>query len=343
MTAAISLYEILTKNGHEVSHVIVGKSNRRVLPSFFKKQIHAPITQLESPNFVTDKNMRSVNILKTLTVSLWKYRAFLKGINQINQIVKQDKPDTIINFYDFLGGLFFMLKKTTVKHVVIAHQFLLNHRDFEFPKGRFYDKASLLYWNRLVGYKSSKILAVSFREMEDELEKKIHIVPPLLRDGIKRQSISSENYFLVYLLNYGYYVDVLKFHEHHPEIPVHCFWDKKDEENELKIDDTLTFHRLDGGKFIQKMAGCRGYLTTAGVESVCEAMYMGKPVLMIPVEGHYEQVCNALDAKKSGAGISSSVFNLEILLDYLPHHKDVGEDFRDWCKRAPEIFIKILT
>lgn len=62
------------------------------------------------------------------------------------------------------------------------------------------------------------------------------------------------------------------------------------------MDDTLTFHRLDDVKFLKMMAGCRAYATTAGFESVCEALYMGKPCMLIPA--HVEQECNAVDAER---------------------------------------------
>ncbi|WP_369682453.1 hypothetical protein [Hoylesella buccalis] len=48
------------------------------------------------------------------------------------------------------------------------------------------------------------------------------------------------------------------------------------------------------------MANCKAYATTGGFESVCEAMYMGKPAMMIPV--HVEQECNAHEAMLEGAG-----------------------------------------
>ena len=47
------------------------------------------------------------------------------------------------------------------------------------------------------------------------------------------------------------------------------------------MDDTLSFHQLDDVKFLRYMAGCKAYATTAGFESVCEAMYLGKPLLMV--------------------------------------------------------------
>ena len=343
MTQAISLYHILTANGHEVSHVIVGKSKRRVIPKFFLEQINSTVTQLESPNFVTDKNNRSVNVFRTITVNLRKYRTFLDSIQKIDQITRNEQPDVIINFYDFLGGLFFLFKRPKIKHIALAHQFLLNHSEFEFPKGRFYDKSSLLYGNRLAGYGAEKILGLSFQPMKDEPGKKLSVVPPLLREEIKKQKPTTGDHFLIYMVNHGYSNEVRAFHKKYPEVPIHCFWDKKDEPEELKVDENLTFHQLDDRKFIDYMASCKGYLTTAGFESVCEAMYLGKPVLMVPVEGHYEQACNALDAKKAGAGVSSKIFDLEILLDYLPNHKDVGDDFRKWCHSTSETFLSILT
>jgi uncharacterized protein (TIGR00661 family) len=343
MTQAISLFQILIENGHEVSHVIVGKSKRRELPKFFLDQIKAPITQLESPNFVTDKNNRSVSVFKTLITNLGKYRTFLSSINEIDGIVKAEKPDAVVNFYDFLSGLYFMLKRPQVKHIALAHQFLLNHSEFEFPKGRFYDKASLLSGNKLAAYRADKILALSFQHMKDEPKKKLYVMPPLLREKVKIQPTSSKPHFLVYMVNHGYSKEVREFHKRYPEIPIHCFWDKKDEPTELKIDENLTFHQLDDEKFIQLMASCRGYLTTAGFESVCEAMYLGKPVLMVPVEGHYEQACNALDAQKAGAGVSSSIFDPEVLLVYLPKHKDVGDEFRNWCDSTKSVFLSHIS
>ncbi len=343
MTQAISLFNILTQAGHEVSHLIVGKSKRRELPSFFQEKISCPITRLESPNFVTDKKQKSVSFRRTLFTNLRKISTFIASVNQIDRIVKEEKPDAIINFYDFLSGLYFLLKSPKVKHIAVAHQFLLNHSTFEFPKGRIYDKQSILLGNRLASFKADTIVCLSFQHYENELNKKLIVTPPLLRDEIKEQKITSKDHFLIYMVNHGYAAQVETFHKKHPDIPLHCFWDKPDVPIELVIDDTLTFHQLDDNKFIRLMASCKGYLTTAGFESVCEAMYMGKPVLMVPVEGHYEQACNALDATKAGAGVSSDFFDLEVLLDYLPTHRNVKEEFKTWCESSSEVFLKNLT
>ena len=55
------------------------------------------------------------------------------------------------------------------------------------------------------------------------------------------------------------------------------------------------------------MAYC-AYATTAGLNLFGEAMYLGKPVLMVPA--HIEQDCNVHDAAMAGAGIVSDSFDL---------------------------------
>ena len=104
-------------------------------------------------------------------------------------------------------------------------------------------------------------------------------------------------------LNSGFADSVEEFHTIYPEVPLRFFWDKADADEVTRIDETLSFYQIDDVKFLNGMAGCRAYATTAGFESICEAMYLGKPVLMVPA--HIEQDCNAHDAMRAGAGIIS--------------------------------------
>jgi len=110
---------------------------------------------------------------------------------------------------------------------------------------------------------------------------------------------------------------------------LHCFTDSKAVKGKWRYDDTLCFHSLDDKKFLTMMASCKGLVCTAGFESVCEALYLGKPALMIPVGGHYEQYCNARDAVKAGAGIYDTGFRIERLLDYIATYQP-SQDYRRW-------------
>jgi hypothetical protein len=84
-------------------------------------------------------------------------------------------------------------------------------------------------------------------------------------------------------------------------------------------------------------------MTTAGFESVCEAMLLGKPVLMVPVSGQYEQACNAIDASLAGAGIHEKFFNIRKFLDYIGDYISVKDSFLEWVSKAPSILLRELT
>jgi uncharacterized protein (TIGR00661 family) len=342
MTQALSLAQTLRAAGHDICRVIIGKSKRRELPAFFKEQIGAPIEQLDSPNFITDKDQKSVKPFHTVIHSLLNSPLYKKSIDHIDAIVKTDQPDVIINFYDFIGGLYNFSKRPKAQFICIAHQFLIAHPDFDFPAGRTLDRISLRIGNKIASLGANKILALSFQPFKDVPNKKLFVVPPLLRDEIKDLKITNEDHILAYMVNPGYGAEVEEFHKNSPEQPLHCFWDMKDKPETYLVDDTLTFHQLNDKKFLSKMASSAGFVTTAGFESVCEAMYMGKPVLMVPVAGHYEQACNAIDAMKAGAGISSEKFEIGKLIAYIPLYKDTSAWFRDWANQARDIFIKHL-
>lgn len=342
MTQALALSQVLRDQGHTLCHAIVGKSKQRALPEFFREKIKAPILHLDSPNFVTDKHQKSVKPFRTIVYSLLNAPKYQKSIVKIHEVVEAEKPDVIINFYDFLGGLYNFLKRPKSTFICLAHQFLIAHPAFDFPPGRQPDKLSLILGNKIASLGAHKILALSFQELEDLPKKKLFVVPPLLRDEIRSLPITQQDHFLVYMVNPGYSPEVEAFHRSFPDQPLHCFWDKKGVPDAWKVDDTLTYHQLDDQRFLRKMASARAYVTTAGFESVCEAMYLGKPVLMVPVEGHYEQACNAVDAVKAGAGIASTHFEIEKLQQYLPHHQDVSARFQGWADQAPDYFSRHL-
>jgi hypothetical protein len=89
-------------------------------------------------------------------------------------------------------------------------------------------------------------------------------------------------------------------------------------------------------------ANCRGLVSTVGFESICEAMYLGKPVMVIPVQGQYEQACNALDTVHSGAGIASEDFDFSKLEKLLQMQFIQVISIQDWVNTWPETFQQML-
>ena len=314
LTQALTLEEHLTRQGHQVVEVLVGKSSQRELPEFFGRRLKAPLLRFESPNFLPTPANRRNKLGRSIAYNVWRLPTFVRSIAFINRRIRESGADVVVNFYELLTGLTYLFCRPQATQICIGHQYLFLHRDFEFPRVNRLSLEMLKMFTRITSIGANRLLALSFRRMPDDVQQHIYVVPPLLRREALRQSPSRGDYVLGYMVNSGFAEQVMEWHKRCPGIPLRFFWDRRGESTVKKVDDTLMFHQLDDNKFLEQMAGCRAYASTAGFESICEAMYMGKPILMVPA--HIEQECNAHDAMLAGAGIVSNDFELGNLLDF---------------------------
>jgi uncharacterized protein (TIGR00661 family) len=64
----------------------------------------------------------------------------------------------------------------------------------------------------------------------------------------------------------------------------------------------LSFHAIDERRFMDDLAGCEAVVSTAGNQLVGEALFLGKPLLVMPEGWNFEQSVNAHFLEQSGAG-----------------------------------------
>ena len=336
LTQAITVEEMLRRNGHEVVEVLVGESSSRKLPGFFNRSIHAPVKRFLSPNFLPTAANKRVNIFGSVAYNLLHCPAYFRSACYIKKRIEESGADMVINFYELLTGFTYLLFAPRVPYICIGHQYLFLHRSFEFPKKNAFEIGLLKFFTQLTSMGARERLALSFCSMPYDAGKRIKEIHPLLRSDVLVTEPCEGDYIHGYMVNAGFGESVLAWHERHKSVPMHFFWDKPDEPLIKHVDDTLAFQQLDDVEFLRRMAGCKAYATTAGFESVCEAMYLGKPMMMVPA--HIEQDCNAYDAAKNGAGIVSSDFDIDRLLafvqDYTPN-----KAFVHWVKSCERLFL----
>ncbi len=345
MTQALSMYDLLTEQGHTVCAVLLGSSGSRDIPGFFFEKIKCPVIQLQSPNFVTDKKNKSINITRSVVHNFGKLKTFRKSLRAIDNLLKEHEPDVVINFFELLIGLYYRFYKPQAKMVCVAHQYIYFHPDFQFPDGRWLDKIAIKFFTGLTAFGSSKNLALSFYKIHTKNDE-VTIVPPLLRKEIFELQPVHDDFYLVYLVNSGYFEEVLDWHKHNPTVELHCFTDQPERLNAGYAFNRqkLKVHPINDKLFLEMMSKSKGLASTAGFESVCEAMYLGKPVLMVPIQGHYEQFCNSRDAYRAGAGIFSDKFDLSKLAKFSATFDGNNSWFKNWVANAKHrIYREIIS
>lgn len=334
MTQAIALAGMLRRAGHKIVGCEVGHGEDAIVPEFFRNKMDCDIRSHTSPTIKLTANSRSIDVWST-TVSAGRLAPrYLDSVRQMEESIRRAGPDVIVNFYDPLFG--FLSSQPRIPKVAIAHQYMFFHPRYPFTRGTRLQRQGMVMFTRLTAAGADRLLALSLYPARDLPARKVRVVPPILREELFALKPSSPQppFLLVYVWRPELLNEVREWCEENGEMPVHCFLPHPDKKVDDPILPNLTLHHLNDKTFLKMMAKCSGVATTAGFETTAEAMWLEKPLLMVPT--HIEQQCNALDASLLGGAYASAMFDLERLRHITPRDQTA---FREWVARADEIFV----
>lgn len=344
MTQALTLYHLLKSEGREVCCVLVGGNPLRSQAEFLRKQLPVPVVQVYSPFFVR-RGDRGICLPATIAQLIWKFPDLFRSLRILHKLVRYHQPALIIQCYEPLVALYKLTHSFPGKMLSVAHQYAFLHESYRFPPGYFLSKWLLKSYTRFTSCGADRILAISLYPMMSSRTQRLCITPPIIRPEVMQAFPSSGSYMLVYLVNPGYLKDIISWSVEHPEVEIHCFTDTSRlhiRSGGPRLSGTgLTVHGLDAQLFLQYLKGCRVLVSTAGFETVCEAVYLGKSCMVVPVEGHFEQYSNALDASMIGVA-SSQWFDLDKAWNLISEKVELNDQFSDWVNSCPDFIRQII-
>lgn len=324
-TQAIATKQYLEKHGINVICNLVGKPFKNKLPKYFTDEFN--IIQHNGFDFVFDSNGRVV-IWKTVLKNTFELPRLIFSFINICNVIKKEKPDAIFNFYEPLVGLtaiFF----PNIKYVSFGHQYAMNSNVYPNINGYLFQKMFLRIINFVTSIRSLKV-ALSYYEFKDD---NMIVSPPILRKESYVGSDQQEDFVLVYLMNEDMLSGLFDEAKLHPDLNIECF-SKLTRSHNPPVNVKL--NNLDGKLFQDRMKVCKTVICSGGFETSAEAIYQGKPLLMIPTPNHYEQQANCEDAYLQGLGIYSE----KIRLNQLPYYQ-VGN--KTWFDTYESVLNKVLS
>jgi uncharacterized protein (TIGR00661 family) len=126
-----------------------------------------------------------------------------------------------------------------------------------------------------------------------------NIFTPVIRKEIRALRPMDNGHYTVYLPAY----DDAAIVKHLSQFP-NARWEVFSKHNKSPfVSGNVSVSRIDNRAFMASMASSTGVLCGAGFEGPAEAMYLGKKVLVIPMQTQYEQHCNAAGAAAMGATV----------------------------------------
>lgn len=350
MTQALALGSFLRDAGHEVVEVLVGRSPHRPIPSYFIDGMAAPVRRFDAPAQVSGPDGREFSVRRTIADAVKRSPAFLRSLVAIAE--RTAEADVVINLLDLLGGVSRTLFPTDVPALAVAHNYVFLHPRLQDAPGPARVRTMVMAYARATAAGTDRKLALSFDELPPRPDIELEVAPPLLRPGLDQLRVEDRGYLLAYALNPGYARTLAEWQRTSGGAEVHCYVEGGAQAlaggptvagEHGRADtpgDGFHAHHLDDHAFLGHLAGCRAYVGSAGFESICEAHYLGKPVLAVPTAGQFEQELNAWDAERCGAARAGSYDDLDdFWADPGGPAGPTTEAFRRWVRRAPELFV----
>jgi uncharacterized protein (TIGR00661 family) len=101
--------------------------------------------------------------------------------------------------------------------------------------------------------------------------------------------------------------------------------------NSFRQNGNVTFLPIDRKRFDESLIHADGIICGAGFETPAEAIHLGKKILAIPIQGQYEQVCNAAALKGLRVRCLNKLSEKErpALLNWLQQGEYVQRDYSD--------------
>ena len=342
LTQALTLYARLKERGHKILAVIAGPDPDFRLPAFFEEQFKDKLIRISSPKFVVDKNGQGINMPVSVIQALSRLRRYRQSLKRIKKVISETNPDILINFYEPLAGFYSRRYHDKRPLFCISHQYFVEHPTFRFPASRLSERLGLKFYNWITAPRPSLKIALSFTAADDLNDRRLIVCPPLIRQNLKQQKPTNGDFILAYLLNAGYSREIINWSKNNPAVKIEAFWNKPDSEITC-LSPNLIFYNLHGEKFINRLAHCAAYVSTAGFDSIAEAAYLQKDILMVPTKNHFEQRCNAEDARRAGIALTSKNFDLSLIKRKEKTHSDAAlRAFKEWVDKYDDKIIRIL-
>ncbi len=308
LSQSVALKEYLEEEGHSVEAVYVGCKTSVEIPAYYQDIFKDKLTRFSSPGFLRTPNKKGIYVGRTLLYNLARSFSYIRELRSIRKRSYALKPDVVFNFYEVLGALAMRKLPGEIRRIGIGHHFFLHLDGYRCGGGSHFHKALLKLHTSVVMSSCDRVLALSFREHPGS--ERIDVMPPLVRRRFREARYEGGRDYLVYLLKEGFVVELIRLVREHPGLGFDLFSDLP---LETPVPEGIRLHRVGDSAFFEKMKRCRGVICTAGFDTAAEAACMGVPLAVIPVENHYEQLCNSMDVERSGVGIILKEFSLKSL------------------------------
>ena len=293
---------------HDVQIVVSGRAHAFLRKTFPALEVH----EIAGLNMVYEDN--AVKRGRTALDFLKKLPGFAENFATMHQLSQAFSPELVVS--DFESFAYLYAKKHDLPVLSIDNMQIINRcqLDVEIPpeEQASWQMAKTVVKAKLPHCDHYLITTFFFPPVRKE---RTSLFPPILRDGVLDAERSMGDHVLVYQTS-DTFTELVPTLQRLPG-KFFVYGLKRDEQL-----GNVTLKGFSEDGFVRDLASARAVLAGGGFSLMGEAVYLGKPMLSVPLKGQFEQTLNALYLQKLGYG---------------EYHRELSERaIAEFLERAPE-------
>jgi len=265
-----------------------------------------------SPRLYFRKNKISIfkTVVLTVLTVLWKgIPSLFRGL----KIYLRYKPQLVISDLEPISA--WVAFVTGARFLSVDHQHLLTDCELEFPPEFKKDhwSASFMVKFLVPGRGIHAISSFFFPRIRTE---GAHLFKPILRREIlsARDRVEQGDFILVYQTTpttFEILDCVLKQVESERFVVYNMGREYQD--------GNVVYRQVSVDGFIEDLASCKAVLCNGGYTLISESLFLGKPILSIPIVNSFEQILNSVYLDRLGYGQFSREFSVSEIERFVGH------------------------
>jgi len=263
-----------------------------------------------------------VRLAASIAANYRKVLGYRATVDKLSRNLASESADLLITDFEAFSAR--AAAKIGLPTLSFNHQQIVTHTRYSTPLRHRSEAAfTRAIINLIAPTDPVKVLISSFYYPSVRDPKLTSLIPPIVRPSVERARLTAKcgEHILVYhndsageegLLEQLKQVDC-------PFI-VYGFQTPRDN----LVESNLRFRTPSNAQFLADLASSRGVLCTAGYTLMSEALHLGKPLLVTPNQGIFEQLLNSLFLEREGFGLATI------------GRQPKAEDLRRFLAREPE-------
>lgn len=289
--------------GHDVLFVASRKS-LNYLHRHFGRQVHAAF----GLSLVYDN--RTLSPLSTLAANTSRFIASRACIARFyTDTLDPFEPDVVISDFEPVSA--WWAWRRGVPFVSVNHQHLLTMCRLQHESSEWLSRLNASAVTRCHYVGAAAYIILNFFRAPVTNDRAV-LTPPVVRPIVESVEPTQGEHILVYTSDSSWSSRLLDTLHAFPHQPFRIYgFDRSEKIGNCELRKTST----DG--FVADVASSRGVIATGGFTLISECLHFGKKMLLLPIQGQYEQVLNACYAEKLGFGLHRRQLDIRSLGEYL--------------------------